>query len=147
MIPKEQTVAELSTKVTDRSVDKFLSGITDERKRKDSLVIRDLMARATKAPAEMWGSSIVGFGRYHYKYASGREGDWPLVGFSPRKQNLTLYIMSGFEGYADLMGRLGKYKTGKACLYIKSLDDVHLPTLRTLVQKSVKYVSKKYPSK
>jgi hypothetical protein len=147
MTPKEQTVAELKTKVSDRSVDKFLNGITDERKRKDSLAIRDLMAQATKAPPEMWGSSIVGFGRYHYKYASGREGDWPLVSFSPRKQNLTLYIMSGFEGYADLMGRLGKYKTGKACLYIKSLDDVHLPTLKTLIQKSVKYLIKKYPRK
>ena len=135
-------MAELKTKVSDRSVDKFLNGITDERKRKDSLVICDLMAQATKARAEMWGPSIVGFGRYHYKYASGREGDWFLAGFSPRKQNLTLYIMSGFEGYADLMGKLGKHKTGKACLYIKTLDDVHIPTLKKLIQQSVKHMIK-----
>ena len=86
---------------------------------------------------EMWGSSIVGFGSYHYKYASGREGDMPLTGFSPRAQNLTLYIMGGFENYRKLMENLGRYKTGVGCLYLKRLDDVHVPTLRKLIRASV----------
>ena len=90
----------------------------------------------------MWGDSIVGFGAYHYKYASGREGDWFLTGFSPRKQNLTLYIMSGFEEYNDLLNKLGKYKTGKACLYINKLEDVDLSVLQELVTKSVIQQSK-----
>ncbi len=90
----------------------------------------------------MWGSSIVGFGNYHYKYESGREGDWFLTGFSPRKQNLTLYIMPGFAQYDELMKKLGKHKTGKSCLYIKSLEDINLPTLKQLIQQSVKHMTK-----
>jgi len=90
----------------------------------------------------MWGESIVGFGSYHYKYASGREGDWPLVGFSPRKQNLTLYIMSGFEKYEELLEKLGKFKTGKSCLYINKLKDVDIHTLRELILESVKCMRK-----
>jgi hypothetical protein len=105
------------------------------------------MKKITKAEPKMWGSSIVGFGSYHYKYASGREGDWPITGFSPRKQNLTLYIMPGFARYGELMKKLGKHKTGKACLYINSLDDIHLPTLKELVKQSVQYMAKKYGSK
>ncbi len=89
----------------------------------------------------MWGTSIVGFGSYHYKYASGRENEWFLVGFSPRKQNLTLYIMSGFDDYESLLADLGKYKTGKSCLYINKLEDVDLPTLRELVKKSVTHMA------
>ena len=131
-------MADLKTKATKASVSKFLRGIEDEKKRKDSLAIQALMATVTKTKPEMWGTSIVGFGRYRYKYASGREGEWFLTGFSPRKQNLTLYIMSGFEEYDDLLKKLGKYSTGKSCLYIKSLDEVHIPTLKKLIQKSVK---------
>lgn len=90
----------------------------------------------------MWGSSMVGFGSYHYKYASGQEGDWPLVGFSPRKDSLTLYIMSGFTEYSELLGKLGQHKKTVSCLHIKSLDDVHMPTLKTLVRRSVKQMKK-----
>ena len=91
----------------------------------------------------MWGPAIVGFGSLHYKYASGREGDMPLIGFSPRKQNLTLYIGGGFENYKELLARLGKYKTSKVCLYVKRLDDVHLPTLKKLMRESLKRVRKR----
>ena len=138
-------MADLKTKATKASVTKFLRAITDERKKKDSFAILNLMAEVTKAEPVMWGTSIVGFGRYRYKYASGREGDWPLVGFSPRKQNLTLYIMSGFDGYDELMQKLGKYKTGKSCLYLKSLDDVHVPTLKKLIRLSVKHMRETNP--
>ena len=93
-----------------------------------------MMQEVTGVEAKMWGDSIVGFGSYHYKYASGREADWPLVGFSPRKQNLTLYIMSGFEQYDELLQRLGKHSTGKACLYVKRLADVDLAVLQELVK-------------
>lgn len=96
------------------------------------------MEEITGEPAKMWGDSIVGFGSYHYKYASGQEGDWMLTAFSPRKQNLTLYIMPGFERYENLMKQLGKYKTGKSCLYIKKLEDVDLEVLKELIDLSVK---------
>ena len=98
------------------------------------------MRAATQAEPVMWGSSIVGFGTYRYKYASGREGDWPLIGFSPRKQNLTLYIMSGFEQYDELLKSPGKFKTGRACRYVNRLDDIHLPTLRKLIKQSVQHM-------
>ena len=100
------------------------------------------MRQVTGEEPEMWGDSIVGFGSYHYKYASGREGDWFLVGFSPRKQNLTLYIMSGFDEYDQLLVKLGKHSTGKSCLYIKQIEDVDLDVLKKLVQKSVDYMRK-----
>jgi hypothetical protein len=100
------------------------------------------MKQVTKAEPRMWGSSIVGFGSYHYKYESGREGDWFVTGFSPRKQNLTLYIMPGFESYGGLLGKLGKHKTGKSCLYVNTLEDVHLPTLKALIRQSVKHMNK-----
>jgi hypothetical protein len=95
----------------------------------------------------MWGSSMVGYGSYHYVYASGQEGDWPLCGFSPRKQNLVLYIMSGFERQAELMEKLGKYKTGKSCLYLRRLDDVNPDVLAELIRESVQYMREKYPTK
>jgi len=135
-------VSDLKTKATKASVNMFLRGIEEEKKRKDSLAIQDLMGQVTKTKPEMWGTSIVGFGRYRYKYASGRQGEWFLTGFSPRKQNLTLYVMSGFEEYDDLLKKLGKYTAGKSCLYIKSLDEVHIPTLKKLIQKSVKHMVK-----
>ena len=134
-------MAELKTKVNKANVEKFLNTIKDEKKREDSFTVLELMKQVTKAEPRMWGSSIVGFGSYHSKYASGREGDWFLTGFSARKQNLTLYIMAGFEEYEELLRKLGKHTTGKACLYIKSLEDVHVPTLRKLVQQSVKHMA------
>jgi hypothetical protein len=131
-------MAELKTKPTEQSVEDFLNAIPDEQKRADAFAISKLMKQVTRAEPTMWGSSIVGFGRYHYKYASGHEGDACLVGFSPRKQNLTLYLMLGLADYSDLLKKLGKHKTGKGCLYINRLEDVDLPTLKELVKQSVK---------
>ena len=130
-------MAELKTKPTDQSVEAFLSGLSDEKKRQDSFTLLDLMKKVTGAEPKMWGSSIIGFGDYHYTYASGREGDWFLTGFSPRKQNLTLYITAGFDQYEALLKQLGKYTTGKSCLYIKKLEDIDLPTLKRLIEQSV----------
>jgi hypothetical protein len=138
-------MAELETKLNDASVDDFLNGIKDEQVREDCRTIAEIMRKATNAEPKMWGSSIVGFGSYHYKYASGREGDWMLTAFSPRKQNITLYIYGGFEGYDELMAQLGKYSCGKSCVYIKRLSDVHLPTLKKLIKGSVKHMLKTYP--
>ncbi len=136
----EMLMTELKTKLNNASVDEFLNSIRDEQVRKDCWTILEIMQKATKAKPQMWGSSIVGFGTYHYKYASGREADWMLTAFSPRKQNITLYIMSGFEGYDELMAQLGKHACGKSCLYIKRLSDVHVPTLRKLIKASVKHM-------
>ena len=137
-------MAELKTKPNTASVEEFLNGISDEQKRKDAFAVLRLMKQITKVKPRMWGPSIVGFGEYHYKYESGREGDWFLTGFSPRKQNLTLYIMSGFSRYDVLMKKLGKYKTGKSCLYIRRLDDIDLAVLKELITLSVKYVATRY---
>jgi hypothetical protein len=132
-------------KKTTASVEKFLNTIEDETRRDDCFAVLELMKSITKNEPAMWGSSIVGFGSYHYIYASGQEGDWPVTGFSPRKQNLTLYIMPGFTNYTELMKKLGKCKTAKSCLYIKRLDDIHLPTLKQLIKASLvdlkKYVA------
>lgn len=128
-------MAELKTRVTDASVDTFLQGIQDERKRQDCYEILKMMKKATGAAPKMWGTSMVGFGDYHYKYASGRQGQWFITGFSPRVQNLTLYMMGGFD--PEVLKRLGKYKTGKGCLYIKRLEDVDLKVLDELITKSV----------
>ena len=129
-------MAELKTQVTKANVNKFLEGIKDEKKRQDCYEILKIMKRATKAEPKMWGTSIVGFGDHHYMYASGREGDWFITGFSPRAQNLTLYMMGGFD--SEVLQRLGKYKTGKGCLYINKLADVDLKVLNELITKSVK---------
>jgi hypothetical protein len=131
-------MAELKTKATNASVDKFLASVKDEQRRKDCLTIVDLMRKVTKAEPKMWGSSIVGFGDYRYVYDSGRELDWFLTGFSPRKEALTLYLMPGSVEYSAALKTLGKHKTGKGCLYIKKLDDVDQGSLKTLVQESVK---------
>jgi hypothetical protein len=133
-------MAELKTKPNDASVEEFLNSVENEKKREDSFAILKLMEEITGAPPKMWGDSIIGFGSYHYRYASGREADWFLVGFSPRVQNLTLYIMSGFEEYDRLLEKLGKHKTGKSCLYIKKLEDVDTATLRELIQLSVDHM-------
>jgi len=134
--------AEVKTKVNDASVTGFLNSVEDEQKRKDLFEILKIMKQVTKEDAKMWGTSIVGFGSYHYKGASGREGDWMLIGFSPRKQNITLYIMPGFERYPALMKKLGKYSTGKSCLYIKKLSDVDSDVLKELMIESVKVMKK-----
>ena len=131
-------MAELKTKRTALSVDAFLRGLKDEQRQKDCRTVAALMKRVTGKKPEMWGPSIVGFGSYHYKGASGREGDWFLVGFSPRKPNLTLYLISGFKGAEGLLKKLGKHsKSSGSCLYLKSLADVDLEVLRQLVERSV----------
>jgi uncharacterized protein DUF1801 len=129
---------EAKTKQTKQSVAKFIKDIPDAETRADCQTIAKLMQEATGAEGKMWGSSIVGFGTYHYKYASGREGDWPIIGFSPRKQNLTLYISIGFDKQGDLLKKLGKHSLGKGCLYIKHLSGVDLPTLKKLIKVAAK---------
>lgn len=135
-------MAELKTKKTAASVEEFILTVEDETRRDDCFAVLNLMKSITKAEPAMWGSSIVGFGTYHYIYASGQEGDWPTVGFSPRKQNLTLYIMPGFENRLELIKKLGKCKTSKGCLYIKRLEDIHLPTLKQLLKVSLQDLKK-----
>ena len=137
-------VAEPKTKPTDRSVEDFLNAIPDGQKRADAVALVKLIRQVTRLEPTMWGS-IVGFGRYHYKYASGREGDSMLVGFSPRKQNLTLYLMLGLGDNAALLKKLGKHQTGKGCLYINRLADVDLPTLKALIRQSVRNLKATYP--
>jgi Domain of unknown function (DU1801) len=131
-------MAEAKTKPTKESVRAFLDRISDEERRRDCLKLVRLMKRAAGAPPKMWGAGIVGFGSYRYVYASGREGDWPVAAFAPRKRDLTLYIMSGFGGHAALLRKLGRHKTAKCCLYIKRLADVDLELLEQLVLASVK---------
>jgi hypothetical protein len=138
-------MAEPKTKVNKASVSAFLNAIPDKQVREDCQAIAEIMQAATKAKPQMWGGNLVGFGSYHYVYASGREGDWPLTAFSPRKQNITLYIMAGFDQYDDLLARLGKHACGKSCLYIKRLSDVHVPTLKKLVNASVRHMIKTNP--
>lgn len=133
-------MSQLKTQKNDASVEDFLNSVTNEKKRVDSFAILELMREVTGEEPSMWGTSIIGFGAYKYRYASGREGEWPVVGFSPRKQNLTLYIMSGFDEYDALLSDLGKHKTGKACLYINKLDDVDQDVLRELIQQSVRHM-------
>lgn len=133
----------LKTKSNDADVLKFIDSIKDQQKQKDSLKLLDIFSEVTKEKPVMWGKSIIGFGTYHYKYASGQEGDWMRTGFSPRVQNLTLYIMSGFEKVAEskynptpLLDKLGKYKTSKSCLYINKLEDIDEKIIRKLIEKS-----------
>ena len=131
---------DLKTQKNKASVKDFVKGIVDKQRREDCITVLKLMKEITREEPAMWGASIVGFGSYHYKYASGREGDWFLTGFSPRKQNLTLYVMSGFDDYPSLMDKLGKYKTGKSCLYIKNLEDIRIPILKKLIRESTRHM-------
>lgn len=131
-------MAELKTKATSASVDKFLAGVNDKQRRSDCLTVVKLMQQATRSPPKMWGPSIVGFGDYTYRYENGRELQWFLVGFSPRKEALTLYLMPGSDAFSTALKNLGKHKTGKACLYVKSLADVNERALKTLIAESVK---------
>jgi hypothetical protein len=137
-------MAENKTKPTGESVANFLNNITDESRRQDCFALLEFMRKTTATEPKLWGSSIVGFGDYHYKYASGREGDSAVVGFSPRKQNLTIYLLCNLESQEELLGQLGKSKHGKACLYVNRLDDINLPVLRELIQLSFENVRQKY---
>ena len=131
-------MAELKTQPTKASVKEFFNQISDKERRDDCIAVAKMMEEITGHKPKMWGPSIVGFGTYHYKYASGREGDWPIAAFSPRKKDLTLYIMMGFEKQTELMKQLGKHSTSKSCLYIKRLSDVHIPTLKKLMKIGLK---------
>ncbi len=136
-------MAELKTQPTDQRVEDFLNTIDDEQKRSDAFALLEFMKEITGEEPVMWGPAIIGFGSYHYKYASGREADWMLTGFSPRKNNLTLYIMQGFDNYEHHLTQLGKHKTGKSCLYVKRLEDLDLDVLRKLISESVEYMRNK----
>lgn len=137
-------MSDLKTKPTGSDVAAFLDSIEDEQKRRDCHTLLELMGSVTDEEPKMWGAAMIGFGSYHYTYESGREGDWFLTGFSPRKQNLTLYIMAGFDRYDELMNRLGNYKTGKSCLYVKKLEDVDMDILEKLISESVRHMKEKY---
>ncbi|EAY26045.1 DUF1801 domain-containing protein [Microscilla marina] len=137
-------MATLKTKPNDQSVEAYIENIADEKRRTDCKTIAELMEAISGQLPVMWSDSIVGFGSYHYKYASGREGDWFLTGFASRKQSLTLYIMAGFDQYDELMEQLGKYKTGKSCLYIKKLEDIDQDVLKKLIKASILYLKKQY---
>lgn len=134
-------MAKLKTQPHNASVEEFLTRVENEPRKKDAFEVLELMKRVTGEEPVMWGASIIGFGSYHYKYASGREGDWLAAGFSPRKQALTLYITSGFDEHDDLLTRLGRHRTGKSCLYVKRLTDIDMDVLAELVRLSVKSVS------
>jgi hypothetical protein len=139
-------MAELKTKPTDSSVEEFLNAIVGEERRADCRTLVKMMKRATRAEPRMWGPSIVGFGDFHYKYDSGREGDWFLAGFSPRKQDLTLYLMGGLMDKQPLLEKLGKHKRGKGCLYLKKLADTDVKVLAALVDESVRKLKAFRPS-
>jgi len=138
-------MSDLKTRPTDASVEAFIDAVEHPRRREDARTLLELMHRVTGEEPVMWGPSIVGYGSYHYRYASGQEADWPVVGFSPRKQNLSIYIMTGFEASDELLSRLGKHKTGKSCLYVNKLADVDLDVLESLVRASVAAMKRRYP--
>jgi len=138
--------AKLKTTKNEASVEDFLNGVKDDQKRKDSFKILDMMKRLSGYEPKMWGGSIVGFGEYHYKYESGREGDMCRMGFSPRAQNLSIYFMPGYIDFEDELSRLGKHKTGKSCLYIKHLSDVDEDVLEEMIVKDLKIMEEKYPT-
>ena len=133
------------TQPTDQSVIKFVTGVKPDQKRQDAFTLLEMMERLSGYNAKMWGDSIIGFGEYHYKYESGREGDFMRIGFSPRKANLAVYIIAGFEKHQDLLAQLGKHKLGKSCLYINHLKDVKLNILEELVVKALEHMAGKYP--
>lgn len=136
--------AKNKTTENDDSVVDFLASVQNDKRKEDAFKTLEIMKELLPEEAKMWGSSIVGFGNYHYKYESGREGEFLKVGFSPRKTSLTVYIMPGFNRYEELMSNLGKYKTGKSCLYIKNLEDVDLDILKSLIKESYDYMTSKY---
>ena len=137
-------MAESKTTKSDRSVEAFIESLDDDRKREESHRLVTLMQEVTGHEPAMWGESIIGFGTYHYRYASGREGDWMLTGFSPRKRALSIYVMCGFSGHEAMMARLGRHKTGKSCLYVNKLDDIDLEVLEELLRASITSLSERY---
>lgn len=139
-------MAENKTKQTDEGVDAFLNSIVPERKRADAFELLEIFEKATGFKAKMWGDSIVGFGSYHYVYESGREGDSPLTGFSPRKQNLTLYIMSGFDNHTRLLSELGKHKTSKVCIYFNKVENIDVKILSKIIKNSISQMIESNPS-
>ena len=138
-------MAELKTKPTDASVDDFIAGVAGDARQEDCRTLVEIMSRVTGEKPVMWGPSIVGFGSYHYRYASGREGDWMLAGFSPRKRELTVYVMAGFKGAEETLARLGKHRVSSgSCLYIRRLSDVDLEVLEELIRGSVEHLRRTY---
>ncbi len=137
-------MAQNKTQPTKVSPESFIEGVENETKRKDAYTLLEIMKDITNEVPVMWGPSLIGFGQYHYKYESGREGDFFITGFSPRKSAMTVYIMPGFKRYAELMSKLGKFKTGKSCLYINKLADIDVKVLKTLIRESVDYMNAKY---
>ena len=140
-------MAELKTKKNNASVTEFMKGVDDPGQRADCRKISAMMKKATGSPPKMWGTSIVGFGSYSYSNSAGKDFEWMLTGFSPRKQATSVYIMPGFEKFDALMKKLGRYKTGKSCLYIKRLEDVDEGILQKLIEESVKHMRKTYSTK
>ncbi len=137
-------MADIKTKPTDASVLEFLNSIENETRRRDGFRLLEIFNSIMDEPPVMWGDSIIGYGTYHYKYESGHEGDMLITGFSPRKQNLSLYIMPDFASKEELLSKLGKHRLGKSCLYINKLADVDLMVLKELIEKGVKYMHEKY---
>ncbi|HRP55625.1 DUF1801 domain-containing protein [Agriterribacter sp.] len=129
---------------TANGVSDFIDTIGDEQRKKDALAIIKIMREQSGFEAKMWGAAIIGFGSYHYKYESGHEGDAPLVAFSPRKNEFSLYLTSAFDGREDLLKQFGKYKTGKACIYVKKLEDINIGILKKMITGSVKFLKEKY---
>ena len=140
-------MAKNKTTETSANVHEFISSIKDETKRKDSLMMIDLIKKQSGHEPKMWGPSIIGFGKYHYKYDSGREGDGPLIGFSPRASALTLYLSGQFENRDELLGKLGKHKTDKGCIYIKKLSDISTTILEEMITNHIKHINEIYPDK
>jgi hypothetical protein len=137
-------MADQKTKRNEASVTDFLDQIENEQRRADCRELLIIFSEVTGEPPKMWGEKMVGFGKYHYRYKSGHEGNWFLTGFSPRKQNLTIYIMAGFENYNDILENLGKYKTSSSCLYVKKLEDIDKEVLRKLIRRSVEDMRERY---
>ncbi len=138
-------MAEAKTQRNDLSVDAYVEAIADEARRQDCRELIKLMRGVTQCEPKMWGNGIVGFGIYHYKYASGREGDASLTGFASRKGDISIYLMCGFDGHEALLAKLGKHKMGKACLYVRRLSDIELPILKQLIAHSVAQIKRRYP--
>lgn len=136
--------AKNKTSETKASVSNFMNAIDHEQRKKDAKVIMKLMRSATQQKPKMWGPSIVGFGKYHFRYASGREGDFMKIGFSPRKTSMTIYIMPGFDPFTEIMSRLGKYKISKSCLYIKKMEDVDEHVLLELMKSVYGFMTERY---
>jgi hypothetical protein len=136
---------ELKTKETEDSVIAFIEAVESDKKREDAYKLLDIFTEETGNKAKMWGPSIIGFGSYHYKYASGHEGDAPLVGFSPRKAKISLYFATGDEQREDLLNKFGKHTTGKACVYINKVADIDVDVLKALIQQSIRFLRETYP--